>query len=119
MGIKLFALILSVLVLVIAIELVRKERLTFKYAFGWMVMSVLAIFFVIFDNVLFEISRWFGFTLPSNFIFFILFFGFVIWSLFLTVFLCQQDVRNDTMAQKIGILEMEMEYLKKKAEQKN
>ena len=119
MAIKLFALILSGLVLIFAIELVRREKLTFKYAFGWMVMSLLAIFFVIFDQLLFEISRWFGFTLPSNFIFFVLFFGFVVWSLFLTVFLCQQDMRNDTMAQKIGILEMEMEYWKKKLEQKN
>lgn len=116
MGIKLFALVLSGIVLIIAIELVRREKLTFKYAFGWMLMSALAIFFVIFNNILFEFSRWFGFTLPSNFIFFVLFFGFVIWSLFLTVFLCQQDMRNDTMAQKIGILEMEIEYLKKKSE---
>ena len=119
MGIKLFALILSSLVLVVAVELVRREKFTFKYAFGWMMMSAGAIFFVIFDNVLFEVSRWFGFTLPSNFIFFILLFGCVVWSLFLTVFLCQQDMRNDTMAQKIGILEMEMEYLKKKLEHKN
>lgn len=116
MGIKIFAIILSSLVLMIAIDLVRREKLTFKYAFGWMLMSALAIFFVIFDNLLFEFSRWFGFTLPSNFIFFTLLFGFVIWSLFLTVFLCQQDTRNDTMAQKIGILEMEIEYLKKKSE---
>lgn len=116
MGIKSFALLLSGMVFVIAVELVRREKLTFKYAFGWMLMAALAIFFVIFDRILFEFSRWFGFTLPSNFIFFILLFGFVIWSLFLTVFLCQQDTRNDTMAQKIGILEMEIEYLKKKSE---
>ena len=114
MGIKYFALTLSVIVLVIAVELIRREKLTFKYAFGWILMSVAAIFFVIFNSILFEFSRWIGFSLPSNFIFFILLFGFVIWSLFLTVFLCQQEVRNDTMAQKIGILEMEIEYLKKK-----
>ena len=116
MGIKLFALALSIVVLIIAIELIRREKLTFKYAFGWILMSAAAIFFVIFNNILFELSRWVGFTLPSNFIFFILLFGFVIWSLFLTVFLCQQEVRNDTMAQKVGILEMEIEYLKKKLE---
>ena len=119
MGLKLFALLLSTVVLMITIDLIRREKLTFKYAFGWMIMALLAIFFIIFDKILFEFSRWCGFTLPSNFIFFILLFGFVIWSIFLTVFLCQQDMRNDTMAQKIGILEMEIEYLKKKSERNN
>ena len=119
MGIKIFALILSFLVLVFAVELIRREKLTFKYAFGWMLMSLLAIFFVVFDHLLFGLAHWFGFALPSNFIFFILFFGFVIWSLSLTVFLCQQDVRNDIMAQKIGILEMEIESFKKQHEQKS
>ena len=119
MGTKLLALSLSVVMLGVTIELIRRERLTFKYACGWMLISLLAIFFEIFDGLLFEISHWFGFTLPSNFIFFALLVAFVFLSLFLTVFLCQQDVRNDTMAQKIGILEMEVAQLKKEQDNKD
>ena len=119
MGTKLLAISISVVMLGVTIELIRRERLTFKYAFGWMLISLLAIFFEIFDGLLFDISHWFGFTLPSNFIFFALLVAFVFLSLFLTVFLCQQDVRNDTMAQKIGILEMEVAQLKKEQDNKD
>ena len=109
---KILAEILSVIVLVVVIELVRREKLTFKYAAGWMMMSFLAIFLSVFDKFLFRISEWFGFELTSNFIFFTLLCFFVFLSLLLTAFLCQQDIRNDTIAQKIGILEMELAELK-------
>lgn len=114
MGIKFFAISVSLLILLTTVDLVRRNRLTFKYAFGWMLLSVLAIFFEIFDELLFRLSTWFGFILPSNFIFFILLVLFVFLALFLTVFLCQQDSRNDHMAQRIGMLELELEELKKK-----
>ncbi len=109
---KTFAGILSILALVTVIELVRREKLTFKYAAGWMMLSVMAIILAFFDNVLFAMARWFGFELTSNFIFFSLLCFFVFLSLLLTTFLCQQNIRNDTMAQKIGILEMEVNQLK-------
>ena len=126
MGTKTLAAILSFLVMITVIELVRREKLTFKYAVGWLLISFAAIFFAIFNKLLFNISRWFGFELASNFIFFTLLSSFVFLSLLLTTFLCQQNVRNDTMAQKIGILEMELMHLKeqvfekdKKAEKKS
>ena len=116
MGIKLFAILVSMLLLLSTLDFVRRGKLTFKYAFGWIALSGLAIFFVVFDSYLFDLSRMLGFVLPSNFVFFVLLAFFAFLSLFLTVFLCQQDSRNDTMAQKIGILEMEMEDLKKRAD---
>ena len=109
---KTFAGILSILALVTVIELVRREKLTFKYAAGWMMLSVMAIILAFFDNMLYAMARWFGFELTSNFIFFSLLCFFVFLSLLLTTFLCQQNIRNDTMAQKIGILEMEVNQLK-------
>ena len=116
MGIKLFAIFVSLSVLSCTLELIRRGKLTFKYAFGWLLLSSLAIFFVVFDGLLFRISKWLGFVLPSNFVFFVILAFFVFLALFLTVFLCQQDRRNDSMAQKIGILELELEEFKKKTE---
>jgi len=114
MGIKLLAFILSLSIFLFVMELVRRERLTFKYAMGWLVASAFAVFFSIFPNCLFKISTLFGFELPSNFIFFALLCTFVLLGLLLTVFLCQQNNRNDRMAKKIGILEFELQELKKK-----
>lgn len=116
MEIKWLAILISGGILWTVIELVRREKLTFKYAFSWLVISAAALFFAVFDSLLFRIADALGFELPSNFIFFSLLVFFVFLSLFLTIFLCEQNNRNDTIAQKIGILELEIERLNKLVE---
>ena len=105
--------IIALLILLFVIELIREEKLMFKYALGWIVISLLAIFFTIFDKILFKLSEFFGFELTSNFIFFSLLTIFVFITLFITIFLCQQNNHNDKIAQKLGILEFEIDQLKK------
>ena len=115
MNIHLLAIVLSSLILVLVVDLVRRHKLTFKYALAWLLVSSAAVFFAIFYKLLFKIASLLGFELPSNFIFFTLFCVFVFLSLVLTVFLCQQNNRNDTMAQKIALLEFDIKQLKKKS----
>ncbi len=119
MNTKMIAGILSCLVMAVTIELIRREKLTFKYAFGWLLVSGVAVFFVVFDKSLEGWARWFGFELASNFVFFVLLCFFVFLSLLLTTFLCQQDIRNETIAQKIGILEMEVAQLREQSAEKS
>ena len=114
MGIKILTIVLSSLIFIGVIELVREEKLTFKYALGWLVVSGTGIILAIFDKILFKIAHFFGFELTSNFIFFSLLSVFVFLTLLMTIFLCQQNNRNDRMAQKLGALRFEIEELKKK-----
>jgi len=114
MSAKTLAVIVSALVLLFVLELVRRDRLTFKYGGGWIFVSLLAVFFSIFDELLVGIAVQMGFELPSNFIFFTLLCVFVFLSLLLTVFLCQQENRNNIMAQKLGIIESELMKIKNK-----
>ena len=108
------ALTVSGAIFLFVIDLVRRQRLTFKYAVAWLLVCAGAIFFSIFYRLIFFCAALLGFELPSNFIFFVLFCVFVLLSLLLTVFLCQQNSRNDVMAQKIALLEFELKELKKK-----
>lgn len=110
--IKVLSIFITSSVLLLVIELIRREKLTFKYAFGWIIVSILGVFSVVFDELLFKIASLSGFELPSNFIFFVLMAVFVFLSLIMTIFLCQQNERNDLMAQKIGMLELELKKLK-------
>jgi len=111
---KILTLILAFVILFLVIELIRQEKLTFKYAFGWMVVSFLTILLTIFDGILLNIAQFFGFSMMSDFIHFIVL-GVLVWiTLLMTIFLCQQNSHNDTIAQKIGTLEFEIECLKKK-----
>jgi len=114
MNAKLIANVFAVIVLIGVIELVREEKLTFKYAAGWLVGALVAIGLAVFDGCVASLSSMLGFELPSNFIFFSALCGFVFLSLLLTIFLCQQNKRNDRMAQKLGFLEAEIRGLKNK-----
>ncbi len=109
---RILILFLSSLLLLLVIELTRKEKLTFKYAIGWLFVCVLAILLTVFEAILSQIAHALGFQLVSNFIFFTLLSVFVFLCLLLTVFLCQQDKRNNQTAQKIGMLEFELKELK-------
>lgn len=117
MNTKLLSITVSFLILFFVIELARREKLSFKYAAAWILISLAALFFAVFDNLLSAVSIHLGFQLTSNFIFFALLCGFVFLSLLLTIFLCQQNNRNDKMAQKLGLLEHEIEKLKNKSKQ--
>lgn len=117
MNARFLSILLSLSVLLFVIELIRREKLTFKYAMGWLIILSLALFFAFFDRYLYALSSLLGFHLPSNFIFFVILGGFVFLSLVLTILLCQQNSRNDTIAQKMGILENELEDLKTKTRQ--
>ena len=114
MSIKTLSIILSLFLVMMVVELIRRQKLTFKYAIGWLLLSLAVIVFSVFDQWLLNLAAWFGFRLASNFIFYILLGIFVMLSLLMTIFQCQQAGHNDVMAQKIGILENEIKQLKKK-----
>ncbi len=118
MGIRILAFGMSLAILLFVLELVRREALSFKYAFIWLFVCTVGLVCSLFSDWLFALSRFFGFEVPSNFIFFGLFGVFVFVSLLLTVFLCHQNRRNDRMAQKIGMLELELRHLKEKFDRK-
>ena len=113
-SLKILTIIVSLLILAFIIELARRGKLTFKYAFGWIILSVLGAVLATFDRLLFALADFFGFQLMSNFVFFGLLCFFLFLSLMLTAFLCEQNRRNDIIAQKLGQLEAELKDLKNK-----
>jgi len=116
MSAKNLSILMMLSVLIAVVELIRRERLTFKYACAWIMVCVGGLFFAYFDRHLVGISTALGFKLPSNFIFFTVSCAFMFLSLILTIFLCRQNERNDRIAQRLGILEHEIEEMKKPKE---
>ena len=112
MNIRTLAFGISLIIFLFVVDLVRRHKLTFKYALGWLFTAAAAVFFAVFHHLLFACAVFLGFELPSNFIFFALLCVFVFLSLLLTVFLCQQNERNNAMAQKIAVLEFELREIK-------
>jgi hypothetical protein len=112
-SVKILSSLLALVLLAFIVELVRREKLTFKYAAGWLLVSCGGLLLSFFDGILFSLSRFLGFELLSNFIFFAMIGVFVFLSLLLTIMLCQQNIRNDRMAQKIGLLENRLEKIER------
>jgi hypothetical protein len=113
MNAKFLAFIFLTILLAFVFELVRRERLTFKYAAGWIMLTLAGIILVLMDQWVSAISAFLGFRVASNFVFFFCVVAGIFVSLFLTIFFCQQNNRNDRIVQKIGLLENEIQELKK------
>lgn len=69
MTIRTTAIIGSVLVLLVMIELLRRRQLREKYAALWLVVGLGGLFIAIFPGVLGAVSRFLGFGLPVNLFF--------------------------------------------------
>jgi len=105
MSARLFSFMILMGIAGLILELVRREKLTFRYAFGWLAAVLGGILIVAADQMVFRLASWLGFRLLSNFIFFCCMGMAVVLGLLLTVLLCRQDQRNHLMAKKIALLE--------------
>ena len=112
---KIVAILVSVVILFAVIDLIRRQKMTFKYSFGWLSVCFVVLFFAINDQFLKKIARFFGFALPSNFIFFLLLVFVIYLTLILTVYTNEQNTRVESLAQAIAILEHQF----KKSREKN
>lgn len=105
MSARLFSFMILMGIAGLILELVRREKLTFRYAFGWLAAVLGGVVIVAADQLVFRLASWLGFRLLSNFIFFCCMGMAVVLGLLLTVLLCRQDQRNHLMAKKIALLE--------------
>ncbi|MFZ5801756.1 MAG: DUF2304 domain-containing protein [Candidatus Omnitrophota bacterium] len=111
MNARFFAIAVACAVFFFVIELIRRQKMTFKYALGWLAGSALVLGFAIFDQALRRIATAAGFVLTSNFVFFLLLVFFVLLSLSLTVYINEQNTRSEQLAQKLGTIELKLKKL--------
>lgn len=107
---KTFAIAMACTILILVIDLIRRQKMTFKYALTWLAASSLVLFFTIQDRWLNSLAAWAGFALPSNFIFFLLLIFVIFFSLLLTLHINEQNSRTESLTQAIAKLD---ERLKK------
>ncbi len=115
---KTFAVLASFTILFLVIELIRRQKMTFKYSMLWLGICISVLFFAINDSLLKRISVLLGFELLSNFVFFLLLVFFISTCLLLTVHINEQNNKSDALAQTVGILEYKIKELKKLLERK-
>ena len=104
---NLFAMIGSILLLLVILELIRRKYLRERYSLIWIVTGTLFLLLSIRVDLLYGISNFLGFSIPSNALFF---FGI----LFLILIILGLSVITSRLAEKNKILTQEVVLLKKR-----
>lgn len=113
-----FAIFIAIAIFVFVVDLIRRQKMSFKYSMFWLGSSLAVMFFAVYHQLLAKIAHLLGFTLPSNFIFFLMLVFFILLSLLLTIYVNEQNSRSEALAQTIAMLEYKMNRLESKQDKK-
>lgn len=103
-NLKIFLLLLLAFQIFLIVRTVRRRKLSMKYGSFWIALILLMAVVVIFPEILFEISKLFGFEVASNMIFIIGFF-FLFYIIFvLTTSISVQNEKIKNLVQEVSLL---------------
>jgi hypothetical protein len=111
--VNLFAIIGSIILLMIILELIRRRYLRERYSLIWIVTGALFLLLSIRVDILEKISNLLGFTVPSNALFF---FGIIFLLLIvvgLSVITSRLADKNKVLTQEVVLLEKRVDDLEK------
>jgi len=104
---KIFAIIVSVLIMLLVVELVRRRRLREEYSWLWLLTGAGLIVLTVWYDLLVMISRLIGVTLPTSTLFF---FGLI----FLMMVCLQFSIRISKLTNQVKDLSQEIALLRSK-----
>ena len=110
---KIFALIVSISVLLFILDLVRRRKLKEEYSWLWLLVGVAMVLLVVWQNLLFFITRLIGAEDPTTTIFLFGFIFLLLVNIDYSIRISGHKDQIKKLAQKIGILSKEIDDLKK------
>jgi len=111
--IRLMAILASCVMLIIVVDLIRREKLRARYSLFWLLVGFIFLIFSLWTNLLNLVARIIGiYTLP-NALFFIGFVGTVVILLHFSVIISTLSVENKKLIEKLSILSWRVEELEK------
>lgn len=112
---KYVAICVALLIFLFVIDLIRRQKMSFRYSLFWLTSCIAVIVLGLWDGLLRKISSLAGFEVPSNFVFFLLLAFFTALSLMLTIYINEQNDRTQNLAQTLGALQYRIKQLEKKS----
>lgn len=109
---QLFSILITVFVLFLILQLLRKNKMSIKFSLLWIFVDLFLIFCEFFPNILFSIGNLFGIISPTNFVFSVcvaMLLGIVIQ---LSIEITRQDKHNQDLAEEVAILRTQMNEIK-------
>src|SRR5512147_2251594 len=114
---KILAVVGSVALLVVVVELIRRGKLKERYSLLWLLAGGVLLFLSSSRGVLDSIARLLGIFYPPSFLFLLAFFFLLLITLHFSVVISGLTEKNKKLAQELALLRREMEdALKRGAE---
>jgi hypothetical protein len=110
---NLFAILGSIILLLLILELVRRKYLRERYALTWIVTGILFLLLSVKEDILHLISDILGFSLPVNALFFFGILFLVLIVLGLSVVTSRLAEKNRVLTQRVVLLEKRVVDLEK------
>jgi hypothetical protein len=110
---NLFAILGSLLLLLIVVELIRRRYLRERYSLLWIMTAGFFLLLSVRGDLLNRISDLLGFTIPSNALFFFGILFLVLLILGLSIITSRLAEKNRILTQKVVLLEKRVEDLEK------
>ena len=106
------ALVIGAIVLVIAVELLRRRQLREKFAAVWLVIGVGAVVIAVFPPVLDTVTRLLGFAVPANLLFFVGGMVLLVISMQLSLEVGRAEENARRLAEEVALLRLDLERLR-------
>jgi len=107
------AIVASCVMLIIVVDLIRREKLRARYSLFWLLVGFIFLIFSLWTNLLNLVARIIGiYTLP-NALFFIGFVGTVVILLHFSVIISTLSIENKKLVEKLSIISWRVEELEK------
>jgi hypothetical protein len=111
-SVQLVAIAVSVALLLLVLELVRRRALTEEYSFLWVVMSLALLALSIWRDVLHAMARWLGIFYPPALLLLLLIFFVFVASLYFSVVISRQRRQIERLVEDQAILAAEVEEMR-------
>ena len=111
---RFFSIGLSISLLILIFELVRRKRLKEKYALLWIIIGLTILLFALFENLLNWTTYIFGIQFPINAMLFLGIFFILLMNLHFSITISNLTEQNKKIAQKLALLEIELKNLFRK-----
>ena len=111
LGLNLLAILGSIALLLVILELIRRKYLRERYALIWLILGSLFLALSIRVDILYHLSNLMGFSVPSNALFFFGILFLILIVLGLSVITSRLAEKNKTLAQEVTLLKKRMDDL--------
>ena len=105
-NIQIVAILGSIVLVAIIIDLIRRGRLKEKYSLLWIACGGTILLFSLWRDLLHIVSRWLGIAYPPSFIFLLAFMFLLLIVLHFSIVISSLSEKNKKLAQEVAFLKM-------------